>query len=597
MDAVTDPVRPDTSIELGPLTATFIEGDLFDVRWRGVEVLQRLYLAVRDEAWNTIPARFSGFTVDRIGSTATIEFDATHESGAMSFTWHGTVRATSEGELSYEMRGRANRDFRYCKIGFNVHHGLESHAGCSFRCRTTDGEYSGVFGADIEPQLIRDGTLTAMTPHFDRLEVDLPGALVSLDFEGDRFEMQDHRNWTDANWKTYGTPLEYGFPMEIGAGTELYQRITMTVAGPGAGHGADDSVTLQVDSEAADRLPRIGHLLTAMPTSAQIERLRELHPAHVRVNLHPGNDIHGRLADAVDVARELDSHLEVALFIRAESVEDDAATMAEALVVCPARIARILVLLETSGFSALRGACPPEVADAVLAALSSRGVFGPSVLSGTTQFFADINRDRPDYSRLDGIVFAVNPQVHACDDRSMMQNARGIPPVVDFSRRLYGDIEVVLSPVDLIGVNGPFPGGPSGDPGRAANEDPRQRSSTGAAWTLAALSEMARCGVTSVTMFELVGPRGLMAEEDFKFPVAGLLAHLARLSSSTLVPVRNDGPERVAALAFEQGEAHTMLIGNLANAPTHVRLPDGGDLSLPPYGLAHWTEGQVEFVD
>ena len=46
-------------IESGLLTATFAAGDLFDVRWDGVEVIQRLYLAVRDDAWNTIPASFN----------------------------------------------------------------------------------------------------------------------------------------------------------------------------------------------------------------------------------------------------------------------------------------------------------------------------------------------------------------------------------------------------------------------------------------------------------------------------------------------------------------------------------------------------------
>ena len=58
---------------MGGLTATFADGDLFDVRWRGAEVIQRLYLAVRDEEWNTIPARFSNLVVTETGSRRVAE--------------------------------------------------------------------------------------------------------------------------------------------------------------------------------------------------------------------------------------------------------------------------------------------------------------------------------------------------------------------------------------------------------------------------------------------------------------------------------------------------------------------------------------------
>ena len=123
----------------------------------------------------------------------------------------------------------AKSSFRYSKIGLNLHHGLRTYRGATGRARTLDGWVTFSLDDEIEPQLIRDGTLTAMFAHFDALEVELPPVTARFDFEGDRFEMQDHRNWCDANWKTYGTPLEYGFPMECAAGQRFGQTVTISV--------------------------------------------------------------------------------------------------------------------------------------------------------------------------------------------------------------------------------------------------------------------------------------------------------------------------------------------------------------------------------
>ena len=59
------------------------------------------------------------------------------------------------------------------------------------------------------------------------------------------------------------------------------------------------------------------------------------------------------------------------------------------------------------------------------------------VFSGTNQSYNVIARDRPQYADGVGIVFAANPQVHACDDESMMQNAAAFADVVRDCRRLY----------------------------------------------------------------------------------------------------------------------------------------------------------------
>ena len=49
--------------------------------------------------------------------------------------------------------------------------------------------------------------------------------------EGDTFEMEDHRNWTDANFKTYCTPLAKPYPVRVESGTTIQQTVTVTLKG------------------------------------------------------------------------------------------------------------------------------------------------------------------------------------------------------------------------------------------------------------------------------------------------------------------------------------------------------------------------------
>jgi hypothetical protein len=54
---------------------------------------------------------------------------------------------------------------------------------------------------------------------------------VRLSFEGDIFEMEDQRNWTDDSFKTYCRPLELPFPFVLKKGDKIHQRINLEVSG------------------------------------------------------------------------------------------------------------------------------------------------------------------------------------------------------------------------------------------------------------------------------------------------------------------------------------------------------------------------------
>ena len=55
------------------------------------------------------------------------------------------------------------------------------------------------------------------------------GLDVTCRLEGEEFEMEDQRNWSDASFKTYGRPLELPWPFVLPAGEPVAQSVTVSV--------------------------------------------------------------------------------------------------------------------------------------------------------------------------------------------------------------------------------------------------------------------------------------------------------------------------------------------------------------------------------
>ena len=103
-------------------------------------------------------------------------------------------------------------------------------------------------------QAFVDGAYRALFPAYDRLEVELPaGGRLLLELEGDLWETEDHRNWTDANFKTYSTPIALGRPAPLEAGQERRQRLVITPVDVPAGRATKARPAL---GRRADRHPR-----------------------------------------------------------------------------------------------------------------------------------------------------------------------------------------------------------------------------------------------------------------------------------------------------------------------------------------------------
>ena len=211
-------------LRAGPLSLVLDGGDLRYVRAGRHEIIRRLYVAVRDRDWDTIPATLSSVQIAAAADTFRVEYDAEHRQNDIDLVWHATIEGDAAGTIRFHMAGFARSTFLRNRIGFCVLHPMDC-AGQPCVVEHTDGSREdGSFPSLISPhQVFRD--MRAISHQVT------PDLWAQVRMEGDVFEMEDQRNWTDGSYKTYCTPLDLPFPVAVAAGTRMEQHVTITLRG------------------------------------------------------------------------------------------------------------------------------------------------------------------------------------------------------------------------------------------------------------------------------------------------------------------------------------------------------------------------------
>lgn len=577
----------------GDLTADLVGADLRHVRWRGVEVASRIYLGVRDPDWGTILPDPPVVNVEHGDGAFVVRSRARHQHGPIAFDWRGTITGRPDGQLTYAFEGHTHGTFAYARIGLCVHHPLGSR-GRPYRAATPDGPVVGQLPDTVAPQLHVGDVDHPVFPPFTELEIrqtdDVTARFV---FEGDRFELEDHRNWTDANFKTYSGPADIGYLLHARDGERIAQRVVLTASGrpPRARRPARRGpVRIEVGGATGDRLPAIG---LSMATDGEtldphaIRLLRAMRAAHLRADVHMGRPAWAEaLARGRSAGVVLGCPLELAIHL-GDRPGRELGRLAQALETSPVEVARILAFRD--GEEATYPVWLPAVRGQLAGATGDAPVF-----SGTDADFAEVNRNRWCVDFADGLVFGVTPQTHAFDELSIVENLAGLPEVVRTAATFAGTLPIALSPItlrprrDVTGERADDVGA-GRLPGPA---DPRQASLFAAAWTVAAIGQVARARVHSTTWYETIGPRGIVASAaaDAGEPIPGRTRRLPATWPGSVFPVYHvlrdvaawrtaevlspDLPDGalVGALVLREGGTTGGLISNLTPRRLEVTL-------------------------
>jgi hypothetical protein len=85
-----EPLPTGRTLHAGPLSLVYENGDLRYLCLGTHEVLRRVYVAVRDRNWGTVPARIENEHIEDRGDSFHITYDARHRQAEIDFA--GTVK-------------------------------------------------------------------------------------------------------------------------------------------------------------------------------------------------------------------------------------------------------------------------------------------------------------------------------------------------------------------------------------------------------------------------------------------------------------------------------------------------------------------------
>ena len=580
-------------LRAGPLTMRFDSGDLRYIKLGDREVIRRIYAAVRDRNWGTVPSEISDLKSEISDLSFRITYTSTHRHGDIHFVWQAEIVGTADGSIRFTFDGEAKSTFLRNRIGFCVLHPIRECAGAKCRARYTNG---------TEHELSFPDTIAAEQPVMDlhdlaglSHEIE-PGVWAELKFEGDVFEMEDQRNWIDASFKTFCTPLREPFPVEVKAGTMIRQNVLLRLNSTDGRpvlrpvhSGSSERIVVRHSETAGTRLPELGLGIASHGCALEereVTRLSRLGLSHFRTDLHL-SDPHWpvSLRTAARDAVELGVALELAIHLPRQELGD--------LVSVATELGRLRVdLTRTLIFRDGQKSTSTADLESARVALRHSGV---PIGAGTDADLYQLNLQRPP-ADADFICWSMNPQVHAFDNTSIAETPEAAAQQIASVRRYFPDKPLVVSPVTLKPrfnpvATGPAPAIPPGE--LPPQVDPRQLSLFAAAWTLAMIKALAESGTDSVTFYETTGWRGVMETEagstlPAKFPsIAGavfplyhVLADVGEFAGGEVLPTESSDPLNVAALCLQAGQRRRLFLANLSAEPRRTSLKSFDGIAL-----------------
>lgn len=564
----------------GPLTLEFSDGDLRNVRFGDREVIRRIYIAVRDRDWGTVPMEIGEREIRIEADAFHITYTAIFRQEGIHFVARVAMTGNADGIVQMTFDGEARTTFLRNRIGICVLHPAEC-AGARCRVERIAGGMAELnFPRWVEPAQPVPGFFDLATLAH---EVS-PGVWATLRFKGDRFEMEDQRNWIDASFKTYCTPLHLPFPVEISSGTRIQQEITLGMSADGGVLRTPEipqlrSTVIDVLSRRS-KLPAIG--LGCNRTREQLDakdvaRLRTLNLHHLRVDVRPYNaDWRETLDAARDETAALDIPLELAVHLPANGEAGDLDALVEEITMRSIPLARIL--LYCRGEKTVSRA-RVEFGRAHLKSL------GVPIGAGTDADFYQLNQARPPHDIADFVHWSMNPQVHAFDDASIAETPTAVTAQLESAQTYFPGKPLTISAITLKPRFNPVATSVKVATSKdelPADVDPRQVSPFAAAWTLSMLKRLAEGGAQSVTFFETIGRQGVMERKQGAsssqfpsrpgqvFPLYYALAAIGSYAGGEVLETVSSDPMRVEAIALAHGRQRCLWLANLTSTRRKV---------------------------
>ena len=554
----------------GPLTLEYSEGSLWNISNGSEEVIRRIYLVFQDINWTSRPFIIKDeiWEVADRSFSAKIKAQGSHDAKDLSVELE--ITGSESGEITYGFSASTAVSFMRNRLGLCLLHPIAGLAGRECELTKADGA--------VEISRFPD----AISPNQPFLNLSgishklQSGQVVSVNFKGEIFESEDHRNWSDASYKTYCTPISLPFPAQVTPGEVLSQKITISISGEHTtAISKNESAVITVGAEEIE-LPEIGLGLSEDPAHLIVSEyagFEDLAIKHLRLALNGDSQIRSAVEKALLVTKQLKIDLDLA--IKAESPEQLKAIL-QSIIEIKDQIRSFYI------FSASEKTTPIgfiQVAEELLGDKSK-------IIGGTDLYFTELNRNQGSVDFIDQVNFSINPQVHSFDDRTLIQNTASQKAIATNAHRIAKGKKVSIGPITLRPRYNPNATQPSKDLSNTAlpsSVDARQRTWLAEGWTAMSIRSIAESeSISTVTYFETLGWRGIReistGSEDAlnfaskageEFPVWRLFKHLKGFTHAR--PTASSLPELVDCLIITSAEKTEAILVNFSTIEQEVK--------------------------
>lgn len=570
-------------VKAGPMQVEFDNGQLRYLKVHGVEVLRAIGFLVRDENWGTYVPKISALKIDERKDGFSISFHAVCSRPGQEIAYDAAIEGDADGNLEFTGTAVPKTDFLTARTGFVVLHPLKGVAGEPAVAEHVDGNVvDSKFPPLINP-IQPFLNLRALTHEV------LPGLKATVRMEGDTFETEDHRNWTDASFKTYVRPLALPWPYTLKAGEPVKQAIKVSLAGKGKSVGSGKSgsgVDIKLGKPMRQKLLPIGFGVPAEEIDSAIANLDLIKAARPRIlqchfdsrQQHGLKELYGYRV--LSEATGADCVLEI-IVTKVEDYDKELRNVANMVEQTGLKLTGVAVCPVGDLKSVLPGGDRPPAPPLDALYKATREAFpGVKLGGGMFSFFTELNRKRPPAELLDFAMNTTCPIVHAADDRSVMETLEALPYQVTTARTFLGKTPHRVGPSAIGCRDNPhgetYTPNPDNERICLVKADPRTRGLFGAAWLLGYIATFAHTGIETLTVGAPTGPRGVIYRKTGTkqpyfdsvagpavFPAYHVVTGLMNSIGQKLVDVSSSAQEKVRGFAHRGAKGTTLWIANL----------------------------------
>jgi hypothetical protein len=558
-------------LKAGLLSLEYSEGSLWNISKGNEEIIRRIYLVFQDINWTSRPFTIKNeeWLIGEDSFSAKLQMQGTHD--AKSFAVEMEIIGTKSGEISYAFTGDTTEPFLRNRLGLCLLHPVDHLVGRACDLLKPDGSIeTSQFPLAISPNQ-PFLNLVGISHKLDS------GQKAIVEFAGEIFETEDHRNWSDASFKTYCTPISLPFPAMVEPGDLIEQSIKLSLSGEGGRLPADSQKksTLISVSDKPISLPEVGLNIYSVSENlnlSEYEGFETLGIKHLRLNLNASTGSKSDVEKALAITKQFDLQLDLAI------TADNPEQVRKFLGSIGDLAAQIRTLFL---FSSQDKTTPIDFVKAAEEVLTG----AVQVAGGTDLYFTELNRNPECASFVEQINFSINPQVHSFDDRTLIQNTATQKTIATNAALVAPGKKISVGPITLRPRYNPNATQPDKDVSNTplpSSVDARQQTWFTEAWAAMSLRSIAQSSaISTVTYFETLGWRGIKEHSsgskdpiNFKstpsehFPVWSFFASLK--SFTHILATHSTNPETVDCILLKSGESLKAILVNFSTIEQEV---------------------------